>query len=1662
MNDASACNDSTGPTTAQIQRKVNEKANDKPTDIKTHDVDSGKAPAPGGRKHRRHLIRQPWIRIPLKTVGWIIAVLLLIPVAVYIPPVQTMLKNVAASVVKKSTGMTVGIEKLRLKFPLDISLQGVTVIEASGDTMVSAREVVADVRLMPLLHSDIRLKTLKIVDGYYRMVSSDSSMVMKIRAGLLDVDAKSSANIKSSLIDLNDVMLRDGYVSLYMDVWKKKPTPNDSSSTPFVIKANHLKLENFRFAMSMLPTIDTLDFKARDMELRRALIDLRSNDVSVAYLSAADGAATYLTPTAEYIKSHPAPVDTVSTPGPPMTIRGDSVALDRFAALYGVKGAKPAPGFDPGFIKVSDVAIGLNGFYNRASEIRLPISRVMARERCGLAITGGRGTVTVDSIGLGIRDLDIRTAASKVFLDADIPFALMALNPSAKTSILADAQISPSDIACFMPSLNTYVKALPSMRPASLQLKADGSLAALKVASLKVNVPQVLDLAAKGDVRNPLDIKKMQGSIDFDALLSGPKTVDRLLGGTGYDIPRLSLKGWAEADRQTYSADFRLLSEAGDAVGNGRVSLTAESYEADIDIKGLRAGRFLPDMGIGSVTAHISADGAGFNPSRPGARTNANLEVASAEYKGHDYRGIGLHAELGDGEYKVNLSSPDPNLNLTLDAYGTVAPDDYTFDVRARINHADLQALGLSETLCSGNGNIYAKGSASPDRWLYDVDLNIDNLDWNLPEGYIHLPQGITAQLLATPASVNASVECQATNIEFSSASGLKHVVDCFTAVAPMVTKQIDSRHLEVEELQAALPEFRLDAHASGSGLIRQFLSASGMSVDTLYATISNDSLIHADLGLLSLNTGSIRLDTATLRLDQRGGLIDYRTHIGNAPGTLDEFARVNINGYLGGNRASVFLNQQNIQGETGYRLGLTAAVMDSLVSVHFSPLKATIAYLPWTLNADNHVEYTFANSRIDANLMAQSAESSIMLLTELREDGGEELHVNLKNIHIEDFLQMSVFAPPLKASVSADMRVGMRGKAIVGNGTLNVDDFTYDRTNVGDFELAVKAGMGAKGNSGGFAALKIDGKPALTFQGALMKDSVNGGLTPKGIKLKLTQFPLKVANPFLGADVARLYGALNGEMAMSGTFTEPLLKGAITCDSVSVFVPMIGSSLRFDDEPLTVADNVIEFNNFEIFAANKNPLAINGSVNARQFNDIRFDIGMAGKNVQLIGNDKRARSQIYGKLFMDLDASARGPMKHFDVNANLSILNSTDIYYQLQTDAQTLVEQQSKGEVVTFVQFSDTTQVQKADSVETQMAMRILASLNISPGTKATVLLSNKGTDRVELSPSGSLRYFQNFMGDMRLNGQLNIGEGFVRYSLPVMGEKKFTFVPTSHVLWNGDIMNPLLQIDAYDDVKVNVVQASGNTSLVDFKVGLAVTNTLSSPKVVFDLSSDDDITIQNELQSMSPDQRSQQAINILVTGQYSGQSAKSASNSAANIANSALYGFLTSQINSWAANNIRGVDLSFGVDQYDKSLNGENSTTTSYSYQVSKSLFNNKFKIVVGGNYSTDASADENFAQNLLSDISFEYMLKQTNTLSMYLKLFRHNGFESIVEGEITETGIGFVMRRRMSNLRQLFRIHRPKKKAATTETADSVNREPAKETDSIETAKHLTDAK
>lgn len=1598
-----------------------------------HAENSTRAADPVHKQKGAHLIRPKWLRVLLKTLMWIIIVILLLPVVIYIPPVQTLLKDTACSIVKKSTGMDVSIERFRLRWPVDIDLQGVKVLEANGDTMVVAKNVIADVKLMPLLHLDVKINKLSLRDAYYRMVSADSSMVMKLRAGDLTVDSRSSVNIATSEILINEATMSKGSISLYMNVWKQKPSPTDSTVTPFLIKAKALKLRDVDFAMSMLPTIDTLTLHAESLDLSNGIVDLRNNNITASLIAGHSGKVAYITPTAEYIAKHPAPVDTTSASAP-MTIKADSISLDGFNVLYAVKEAKPQPGFDASYMSFSNLAIGLRDFYNRSSEVKLPVTRLQGEERCGLKILSGKGVVGVDSTGLAINDLAVTTSNSSIKGSATVPFALMALNPDADMNASIEASIGQGDIIAFMPSLATTLKPLPQA-PINLNVDASGSLADIEVNRMDLEMPGALRLFASGSARNVLDFKKLIGEIEFEGAITNGAFISKLSGQPELNIPPLAIKGKATADMMNFGADFTLRSREGNVGAKGRVGLNSERYFVDADIEGVNVNKFMKDLPLSGLSASLHAEGAGFNPTRAHASTDASLRLKSADYAGHHYSGISADASLHDGNFSIALDSPDPYADLNVTADGRIDGETYTVNARAMVRNLDLKALGLSETMNSGSADIEINGTATPTKWLYDVDFAAHSVDWNLPDTYIHLPAGVNGHFLATEAATDMRLLSDGVALSFISNSGLQAIVEGVTKLSKEADTQIKFRSINAERLQALLPPFHMDLNVSGKGIIGRLIQPQGIAVDTIFASLSNDSLINLRATIRELSTSSLRFDTISLNIKQRGELFDYRTHLGNRKGNLPELASVDLNGYFGTNRLLASVTQRNDKGKMGYRLGFTAAVTDSLVTVHFTPLKAVIAYLPWTFNADNHIDYHF-NNTVDANLLAKSSESSIELRTVPDAKGRDQLLVNIDNLHVQDFLNLSVFAPPITASIDSKMQLLYLPdkRVFIGSGNIGVRDFSYDKQKISDFTLNFKAGADINGNTAARAGLVLQGHEAMVLRGTVIGDTATDNTNLK-LELLLTRFPLSLANPFLGKDIAQLRGVINGKMNVGGSLKTPLLNGSIAFDSAAVYIPMAGATLTLDTTATTVADNIITFNNFKILSANKNPLVISGNVDASSLTSIKFGLAMKARNFQLIGTDKRKGTDIYGKLFLDLDGSVKGPMDHFDVKANLKIKGTTDLGYNL-TMSESEITRQTSGDIVKFVNLSDTTQLQKADSLSSSMAMRIIADLAIDPGTRITVNLSNNGTDRVELSPSGNLNYFQNFMGDMRLNGQLMLGNGFARYSIPVVGEKMFTFNPSSSVTWNGDLMNPTLNIKATDQVKANVQQSGSNSRLINFLVNLSVTNNLRAPRIQFDLSTNDDMTVQNELQSMSADQRSNQAMNLLLYGQYTGPGTKAN----ANLTGNPLYSFLESQLNSWAAKNIRGVDLSFGIDQYDSNVDGHSSTTTSYSYRVSKSLFSNKFKIIVGGNYSTDANANENFSQNLINDISFEYVLRETQNLSMYLKLFRHTGYESILEGEITEMGAGFVLKRRMSDWRRFFHFRFGRSKKSQEDASDT----------------------
>ena len=81
--------------------------------------------------------RSPWLRAALWVLLTPIALFVLVMVLLYVPPVQDFIRRQAVSVAGDATGMQFAVERIDLRFPLDLVVRGVRVDdqETEGESL---------------------------------------------------------------------------------------------------------------------------------------------------------------------------------------------------------------------------------------------------------------------------------------------------------------------------------------------------------------------------------------------------------------------------------------------------------------------------------------------------------------------------------------------------------------------------------------------------------------------------------------------------------------------------------------------------------------------------------------------------------------------------------------------------------------------------------------------------------------------------------------------------------------------------------------------------------------------------------------------------------------------------------------------------------------------------------------------------------------------------------------------------------------------------------------------------------------------------------------------------------------------------------------------------------------------------------------------------------------------------------------------------------------------------------------------------------------------------------------------------------------------------------------------------------------------------------------
>jgi hypothetical protein len=1179
-----------------------------------------------------------------------------------------------------------------------------------------------------------------------------------------------------------------------------------------------------------------------------------------------------------------------------------------------------------------------------------------------------------------------------------------------------------------------------------MKLKSGGSLKGKGSYSLK-NDSYDIDATA-----NSLPVKKLVPDVDVNNVTAHIKAkghgFDFLGKNTAVDAQvDLTDISYAGKHYRNLDADVKLNGNKFDAKVNARNRGTlyakgtfdpkTQRYDIDADAHSFPVNEFAPELNIGKLTAKVQAKGEKFDFLKQGTKIDATVDLGSVEYNHQVFKDLSGNVYLDGNRFEGHIDSTNPNCDVYADATGTINGDHYTIDLKGNVRDLDLQALKVLDIPCDGQGNIDLQGDFNLKTKTYNANVKLSNLDWNY-NGEKIFSEETDLRLNTSNNHISAYYNEQSTYINFNAPHSIDSFLNSFKNCANIAQRQYKEMNLDANEICDALPRFDLNVKMGPDGLIQRTLGRWDIDFRNVDLSVSNDSVLNAHAYATTLSVGNNAIDTLVANVFEVDKMIGFNVHMKNNKGTWDEMAKVDVAGYAIGSQVNMLLRQENIKKEVGYNFGFNANLQDSILDLTIMPKQPVIAYRQWNINDENYVRMDLGSKRLEADLTLESDSSLITLRTDpLQQEGKQNILANIKNVRIEEWTNMIPSLTDMSGVLDADMELSFDGRNLEGNGDVALSNFTYNKIRQGDLKMTTNFTIDPSTSSTHLNAnLNIDGADVAVAYGSL-NDSTS--TSPLNLALNLDRFPLRKVSAFIPGRMVMLTGNANGEMSVTGSLDNPIVNGYLVGDSAYVKLPRYGSSLRLCDDQIKVVNNTIDFVDYKIYGLNNKPAYLNGVVDFKSIDDMKMNLGIKGRDIQFFGSEQKPYSEIFGKGYIDIDGKLKMSDNVTTINADTKLLPGSDITYVMQDEITTLANNSATKGMVTFINPNDSTWLNDSIIITggtTSSAMSMFINIDVEKGAKINAFLQPEGKDRVNIDGSGNLKYSIDFAGKDNLSGTYTISNGTVRYTPPVISQKVFNINEGSSISWNGEMTNPILNLDATHSVRTSVPNTDGNGSrLVDFDITASLKNTLSNIDLKFDLEAKNDAIIESELQTLTDTQRSQAAINLLLYNSYSGTKTTGEFSTTG-----ALFSFLQSQINSWAANNLKGIDVSFGINQFEGSYENGGRTETSYSYRLSKSLFGDRFKIAVGGEYSTEASSEQNFSQNLISDISFEYLLNPSG--SRYLRLFRHRGIESVLEGEVTVTGISFVMKHKIASFGELFKWLKKSPKISTEENDNSTN--------------------
>ena len=1512
-----------------------------------------------------------------KAFWWILGILLspvllfvLLTILIYLPPVQNWLVDKVAAYASEETGMEITVDHVDLSFPLDLGVDGIRVIH-QPDTIADVERLVVDVQLVPLFGGKVVVNQLEIKNTQLNTNGFVEAAKVKGRFSRLFVKSD-GIDLHRETVEVNGARLEDAQLDIVLN--DSVPEDTTTSQNRWKIHIDEARVQHSDIALHMPGDTMSVRMHMGSLTAREALVDLETETYTV-----------------------------------------QQVDWDNGALQYDQNFQPRIDGLDYNHLDLSHISIGIDSIYYHDPTLRLVMRHVALREKSGLQVTDLTGPVEMENGTLRLPKFHLKTPDSEIAVEMDMPLNLMDSIAPGQLQLRLRAQVGKKDVMVFLADMPQGFRDRWPDSPLQVEGALSGNMQHMEFSDVEMTLPSAFHATVTGYADHLDNPKQLRADVQFQAQGGDLSFLVQMLPRQmqrDYRIPNgIRAEGRVKADRANYTFDVTANEDKGRVKLQGQLNADLMRYDATLHVDQLNVHHFMPRDSIYTVTADVKVQGQGTDFLSPRTQLTADAQIQHLRYGHWNLDNMTAQATIRNGHALVDVLSDNPLVNGRLNVDALLNTKKLNATITADLNTVNLYKMRLVDKplslgLC---GHVDVTSDMKLTHYVSGLisDITVRDSSKALRSEFVGLHLNTTSDTTIVRAQSGDFI------VKLDGSGNYEQLLKQLVVLSDSASAQLSNKIIDQPALRLLLPTMKVHVESKRDNPLVTILKSQGVDFTQLLFDMatSPETGVNGNGFVHSLTYDDVRLDTINFRLTQRKNHLSFGGQIRNNKKNPQFVFNALFDGILQERGATFGVRYYDSDNKLGARIGAQAEMLDSGLNVRLMPETPTLGYKLFKLNADNYI-FLGNNKRVKANidLLAEDGMGVKIYSEESDPTALQDITVSLNKFNLDEVTSVIPYMPRMTGMLHGDYHVVQDAEGHLSVASdMSVRDMTYERSPIGNVSTEL--------------LYLQQGDSAHVVEARLMKDDAEIGLLSGtyyhvgggslDALLQLERMPLNIVNGFVPDHLFGLQGYGDGKMSVRGPLSRPQVNGEIYLDSSYVESVPYGVSLRFDNDPVRIVDSKLLLDNFTLYSYNENPLNIQGSVDFSDLDRVMVDVRMRARNFQIIGAKENPHSVAYGKAFVNVFASMRGPTDNLNMRGRLEVLGSTDMAYILRDTP--LTTDNHLDNLVKFKDFSDTAQVVVNRPPLNGFTMDM--TLDVSMGAHIMAYLNADHSNFIDLMGGGTLRMLYTPTDNLRLTGRYTLSNGEMKYSLPVIPLKTFVIQNGSYIEFTGDPMNPTLNITATERTKATVTGSNGAGRSVDFDCGVVVTKTLKDMGVVFTLDAPEDMQLHSELQSMSVEQRGKLAVTMLTTGMYLADG-----NTQPFSMNSALSSFLNSEINNITGNALRTIDLSFGVDQ---SLDGTGQTHTDYSFKFAKRFLNNRLKIAVGGKVSSGAELQQR-NKSFFDNVSLEYRLD--DTANKYLTLFFQNNSYDWLDGYTQKYGGGFIWRRRIQRFTDIFRFKDP----------------------------------